>query len=321
MQEPVNGEICQEGQRQPSTTLSISRGNSTIGMAFVRVSATDADLDIAGIGLELLDQAGDRLVEGDDVPFFDVSDQAFTDNVFLYESGFLLEDTVAPSDIGGIRVTLIDSAGLTSDAVVASIGEQAVMSVDEPCDPANFASICDEGLLCLGGADDKVCTDVATDCGNFPVTALQADETGVYFAQGSSDGASNLSASCDLEEAENLAQTNPNDYLDYVNENCSLGSCGGGGPNAVFSLTATAAATFICTIDAGEEDPILYARSYCTVNDPIAELACNDDVDASNRNSAVTITLGVSETAYLIVDGYGGAFAGAFTISCEEPAP
>jgi hypothetical protein len=243
--------------------------------------------------------------------------------VLSYEGTFLLGATVSSSQIGSMRISLIDSAGLISESLIATAGTQSIVAEDGPCSAQDFSSICGEGLLCLGEAEETVCTLVNSDCGDFPVTQLTADaaDADVSTFTGTSAGASNLNPNCDLAEAERLAQTDAAQYTEYVNANCTLGSCGGGGPNAALSITAEADASYTCTVDAVDGDPIVYARSYCTVNDPIAELDCNDDIDNSNQNSAVTFALTQDETAYLVVDGYGGAFAGDFTVTCVRTRP
>jgi hypothetical protein len=319
-----NAPVCQVATQPVLNQADYIFGQIEGDEAFVlRFEAEDAEMDIVGVGIELLDDAGNRLIEGDAVEFISLADQAFNGMTLSYEGAFILGDTINQSQIGSMRISVIDSAGLISASLIANAGMQSIVEAGGACSTQDFSTICAEGLLCLGDGEDTACTAVASDCGDFPVTQLTADADNADRSTftGTSEGAANLNPACDLDEAERLAQTDAAQYSDYVNANCTLGSCGGGGPNAALSLTADTEGSYTCTAEAVDGDPILYARSYCLLNDPIAELDCNDDIDNSNQNSAVTLFLAEGETAYLIVDGYGGAFSGDFTITCLRSAP
>ena len=77
----------------------------------------------------------------------------------------------------------------------------------------------------------------------------------------------------------------------------TMGSCGGNGPDRVYTLTLTARATV--TLEARGADPLLYVRRGCTGT----ELACNDDIARDNRNARIEATLEAG-TYSVFVDAY-----------------
>jgi hypothetical protein len=82
----------------------------------------------------------------------------------------------------------------------------------------------------------------------------------------------------------------------------TTGSCGGMGPDRVFTLTLDAPARVTITARGG--DPVLYVRSGCTG----PELACNDDVSDADRSARVARDLAAGTYA-VFVDAYDGATA------------
>jgi hypothetical protein len=82
----------------------------------------------------------------------------------------------------------------------------------------------------------------------------------------------------------------------------TTGSCGGMGPDRVFTLTLDAAARVTITARGG--DPVLYLRSGCTG----PELACHDDVSDADRSARIARDLD-GGTYALFVDAYDGATA------------
>ena len=101
------------------------------------------------------------------------------------------------------------------------------------------------------------------------------------------------------------------------------GSCGGGGRHhhGLARFTPAMAGRYRCGLDAGNEDTILYVRTHCSVDDPAAELACNDDAPAGSglpeRGSLVEFNVGENETVYLFVDGFGAGFETQFSLVCR----
>ena len=144
-----------------------------------------------------------------------------------------------------------------------------------------------------------------------------ASDSGWVYA-GDTTNASNLNPNCDLAEADRLVTTDLEAYSTYLETNCSFGTCGGGGPTEAISFTADEAGVYTCKVEADGEDPVLYARSFCSSNLPAAELACNDDVDNTTANSQISLSLNVGQQIYLLVDGYGGNFKSPYTLTCER---
>ncbi len=77
----------------------------------------------------------------------------------------------------------------------------------------------------------------------------------------------------------------------------TTGSCGGNGPERVYTLTLPARAAV--TIEARGADPLLYLRRGCEG----PQVACIDDISESNRNSRIESTLEAG-TYSVFVDAY-----------------
>lgn len=80
----------------------------------------------------------------------------------------------------------------------------------------------------------------------------------------------------------------------------TMGSCGGNGPDRVYTLTLSARARV--AIEAQGADPLVYVRRGCEG----AELACNDDIARDNRNARVELTLDAGTYA-VFVDAYSAS--------------
>jgi MYXO-CTERM domain-containing protein len=80
----------------------------------------------------------------------------------------------------------------------------------------------------------------------------------------------------------------------------TTGSCGGMGPDRVYTLTLESSASVSITASGG--DPLLYLRAGCGG----AERACNDDVSDSDRSARLEEVLEPGTYA-LIVDAYDGS--------------
>ena len=77
----------------------------------------------------------------------------------------------------------------------------------------------------------------------------------------------------------------------------TLGSCGGNGPDRVYTLTLPARASV--SIEARGADPLLYVRRGCEGT----EVACSDDLSGSDRNARIEATLDAG-TYSVFVDAY-----------------
>ena len=100
-------------------------------------------------------------------------------------------------------------------------------------------------------------------------------------------------------------------------DNLAEGTCGGGSPNQVLSLETADGGFFVCEIDAGGEDTVLYARTFCGARNPAAELVCNDDAPENDLGfqSRIRFYLPPQGSAFIFVDAFGDA-ALAYTLRC-----
>lgn len=77
----------------------------------------------------------------------------------------------------------------------------------------------------------------------------------------------------------------------------TTGSCGGNGPERVYTLTLPARA--MVAIEARGADPLLYVRRGCEGT----EVACNDDISDADRNARIALSLDAG-TYNVFVDAY-----------------
>ena len=94
--------------------------------------------------------------------------------------------------------------------------------------------------------------------------------------------------------------------------------CGGGGSERVYELRITQPTVVVATSDMSgtSADTVLYIRS-ANCSSPADELACNDDISASNAKSTVTKAISAPGTYYLIVDAHDSASAGPFDVEVK----
>ena len=95
------------------------------------------------------------------------------------------------------------------------------------------------------------------------------------------------------------------------------GGCGGGGPADIYSFVAPSTGSFQFSAEAQVSgvDLLMYARSDCLGVNEGSELACNDNIATTNRDSAFTLSLTQGEVIYLVIDSYSGSNAGAYTLT------
>ncbi|MCB9615867.1 MAG: CAP domain-containing protein [Sandaracinus sp.] len=97
-------------------------------------------------------------------------------------------------------------------------------------------------------------------------------------------------------------------------EGSARGSCGGGGPEAVFEFTAPFAGDFVFDTEGTSFDTVLYVRSGCGGD----EIACNDDVRSGVLTSRLTLTLAACQTVLVYVDGFNPDHAGAVRLNVSS---
>jgi len=94
------------------------------------------------------------------------------------------------------------------------------------------------------------------------------------------------------------------------------GCAGGAGLDVVYALRVTRAATLTLDTQGSAFDTVLYVRrDGCEMG---AQVACNDDTEGLASQVTFAATPGLY---YVIVDGFGEASGGAFTLRVREGAP
>jgi hypothetical protein len=180
-------------------------------------------------------------------------------------------------DDAGALVALLDSG---ADDYV----ERGGCNVVNVLDPAMESG---EGLTYVRPAIEALCrtpglVSPLCDCGGPCVEALEGDTCADAQVLPASSGRYTIS------------------LVGYAPD--TAGSCGGMGPDRVYTLTLDARATV--TIAASGGDPLLYLRAGCSG----AELACDDDVSDTDRSARLEETLEPGTYA-LFVDAYDGSTA------------
>ncbi len=105
------------------------------------------------------------------------------------------------------------------------------------------------------------------------------------------------------------------------------GTCGGGGPQSVFSFTPNATDVWRFSTSSADEDAdtLLVVRRECAATQPEFELACNDDnATPGEQVSSVEVSLTAGVAVFIVVDGYFNpslgfdGFDGAFTLTARR---
>jgi hypothetical protein len=159
----------------------------------VRLRGTDANTNVAGFAIELLDPMGQAIDLFGEFPF-DALEQA--------DGGFLGTTTLGlPEDtlVGQARVQAIDATGLYSEAVLVNVAPPPEVALGRPCDIFGGLDVCAPGSACADpdgrGAPECVVARapvIATATLTFNPAAgavglrvtgtdLDADASGFYF--------------------------------------------------------------------------------------------------------------------------------------------
>ena len=208
-------------------------------------------------------------------------------------------NTETAGRIATFQVSVVDQALKATALTDVAVGQPAEGMDGAVCDIFEALAACVVDTACVpnDGALDS-CQAVAATCPeDFGVVSLNENENEVGMGSWRIRG--------DTSEAMNLVGS---------------GSCGGGGPQAIFGFTAPAAGTYHAQISGiGDmDDTLLFARPHCTAITRRLELACNDDVEQGNLASGVDVVLTEGQLVYFVVDGYDGLFAGSFTLQVDQ---
>ena len=303
--EPAVG-VCQVPTRPAIASVEayLNARTNAIGL---RITGADPDRDVAGMTVRLFDAEGLRVPSSPDgagVPGAEMDLQFAEGDVQwgLDAAGdpgsFVAETSRAlPADWAGItsvRLRAYDATDLHSDQAEAEFRPTPELAEGERCDAGGGLRACPAEQIC--DPDSAACTDPISECpADWDVIDLvdHHHENGRYVYRGSTEGAEDHTGGAG-------------------------GSCGGGAGQDIFHFTApgevdapAAEWLFETDIEGRFDDTVMYIRSHCRYGGPIAELACNDDVQAGQLTaSRIGLLLEPGETIYIFVDGWMGDGAG-----------
>jgi hypothetical protein len=258
----------------------------------VQVSGMDPESDVNMLRVVFRNAEGVDVFGEDPIPALALETENGAMGTFTGAFTGYLPAGFAGGSIATVDVSVMDRSGLES-AVSAGLTVSAPTAIADgaACDPATFGSDCGAGGICSqvgepaeGEEPEFACTMVAAECpGDWNVTNLadHAANGGWAFAGNTGDNANNTEGTC-------------------VEAN---------GPEGIASLTSETGGFFVCDVEAGGEDTVMYVRSHCGNDTPGGELACNDDADEGDIGfqSRARFYLVPGRTAYIFVDGFGGA--------------
>ncbi|MFH1810524.1 MAG: hypothetical protein ABIJ09_17415 [Pseudomonadota bacterium] len=289
-----NDHLC-----RPATAPSLSSAlvffNLDVNALGVHVAGSDAELDVRQAEVLLLDALGARIV-GEDLNGLPTTLGPLRLNLAVSTGSGSFDafgsarvgDRYAWQDATQAEVTAIDAAGLRSTPSTVAVNAPVTAPSGSWCDANMGYSLCPAGELCgYEPPAAPTCVAEASACpSGWAVVALDLQPPGgqqLYQVAGDSSAAVPLAG---------------------------RGSCGGGGPQQVFSFTSPLAARWRFALGGPDAsaDTLLFARRACTAPQPEYELSCNDDVDLMSRDysSAFELDLASGQTIYLFVDGHVG---------------
>jgi hypothetical protein len=277
--------------------MGVSQGQVGVTVA---VAGTDAENDVSMLRIVFRDANGDDLFAEEPIPALPLETTLGEDGGFSGEFTGFLQPGFAGGSIASVDVSVMDRAGLESAVSAGLTGSAPAELADgATCNPSAFSSDCGAGGICsqVGEpAEDEepefACAATAAECpGDWTVTNL-ADHMvgdGWQFVGNTADNVDNTQGTC-------------------VDAN---------GPEGVASLSSQTGGFFVCDVDAGGEDTVMYVRSHCGNETAGGELACNDDADEGDIGfqSRVRFFLVPGRTAFVFVDGFGGAEF-EYTLNC-----
>jgi hypothetical protein len=159
----------------------------------------------------------------------------------------------------------------------------------------------------MGGGD---ATDTSAPTTGDPTTATTTDPGEDTGSDGSGPGESSDGASATTGLGDCADQDEGSTYplvvtgsttgrADDITPGCGTGD----GPEIVIRWTAPAAGTYVVDTIGSSFDTILSVRSDCDGS----EIACDDDIEAGDLDSALTVELLEDESVVIVVDGSNGS--------------
>ena len=312
--EPVAG-VCKVPTRPAIARVEafLNAESNAIGL---RIIGADPDRDVVGLTVRLFDEEGLRVPsspDGSGAPGSEM-DLRFAEGAIEWieddegpDGSFVAEASRAlPADWDGIhsvRLRAYDATDQHSDQAEALFQPTPELAEGEACDAGGGLRACPAGQVC-DPATAQCAVPIAECPAEWEVIDL-ADhhhENGRYVYRGSTEGAEDHTGG-------------------------QGGSCGGGAAQDIFEFTAPGEPDpdapaqewlFETDIEGRFDDTVMYARSHCRYDGPIAELACNDDVEAGRMTaSRIALNLTPGQTVYVFVDGWQGdgfAWRGEYTL-------
>jgi hypothetical protein len=274
------------------TRAYINRDEGGLG---IEIIGRDEDNNVVGFFLEYFYDDGTALQLGDapgpvGIKFSKLS-QGNGDFLGTWSIPFIPNTTLDLSRLTKVQVSVLDETEYRSETVDIQLLNTPNAALGDECDLNRGLSRCSEGLLCdqvAGGR--KKCAEAEIECPmGYEVIDLNANNL-TYM--GSTDGQPTY----------------------------GVGACGGGTASNVFRFQASSAGSyeFIVTPTSSREDwldemmmpkaadSLMWIRSHCRFSDWIAELGCNDDINASigDLRSRLQLDLTEGQIIFIFVDGY-----------------
>lgn len=163
-----------------------------------------------------------------------------------------------------------------------------------------------DGTTGAGDTSEPTTGDPTTAAGTTgPGDDAGSEGTGSGDAGESSDGASATTGPRDCADQDEgstyplVVTGSTTDRADDITPGCGTGD----GPERVIRWTAPAAGTYVVDTMGSSYDTILSVRSDCDGG----EIACDDDIDGGDLDSALTIELLEDESVLIVVDGSNGS--------------
>ena len=222
-----------------------------------------------------------------------------------------------------------EGCGLSSDEEVCDNmidddGDRFVDCADPDC--AGFPG-CDGDEICDNGIDDDGdnltdCEDVdcffdavcgsAEDCGN----GVDDDADTLIDCEDSDCAADPRCGGIDISCSTALSARLGSQGGTLIGTSGHTGTCGGSGPEAVWSFTATSGGSHCIQVD-GEPglDALLYARETC--ESPSTEISCDDD-GGDGLDPVMEPILSAGDTISIFVDSVGAGSSGTYTLEISE---
>ncbi len=273
------------------------------------LSGKDAENDMWAMRAELLDGQGKPLsIDGERLPVLkDVLKVTQGAGDFYGSTGGPLPRNIPlNAPFVGVRLWAIDALGLQSASFDVALAQPPWLDYGQECRLDEALGLCPIEQVC--GPDDGF---VDSDYYCVAPVALCADAWPVT----------------------NLNDYSVTDGFSYAGVGAGnryvLGaSCGGGGTQSLHTFTAPQSGVFEFSVEPNAgQNPVLFVRSHCTLNQAKFELACldNDDVGAGEWGATVTVQLTTDERVYVIVGSsrsFGAdAFSGDYTLNISQVTP